>query len=192
MLLALLVTLACIPLLVLGVFDRSSSSGAVEVPGGSDPSLVVATFVPVAESVVDPSSIEADSPTSTVLEAAAVSIVAPAAATPTTVARAPQATTTTTIRVVATAPPISQSDAAFLACVRARESRGDYGAVDPSGTYRGAYQIYQGGWDSIAAAIGRTDLVGVLPNLASPVDQDTIAAAMLARSGRAPWGGVCS
>ena len=83
------------------------------------------------------------------------------------------------------------SEASFLACVRQRESHGDYTAVDPSGTFMGAYQIYQGGWDAVARSIGRTDLVGVKPNRAAPADQDTIALAMLRQYGRAPWGGAC-
>ena len=34
-------------------------------------------------------------------------------------------------------------EAAFLACVRQRESGGNYGAVSPDGLYRGAYQFHQ-------------------------------------------------
>ena len=94
-------------------------------------------------------------------------------------------------RPVVTTAPVVQSDAAFLACVRERESHGNYSASDPTGTYLGAYQIYQGGWDSVASRIGRTDLIGVPPNQASSTDQDLIAEAMLIASGRAPWGGIC-
>lgn len=79
-----------------------------------------------------------------------------------------------------------------MACIRERESNGNYSAVDPSGQYMGAYQIYQGGWDSIARSIGRTDLVGVRPHQASPADQDTVAFAMLAKLGRSPWNYACS
>jgi hypothetical protein len=78
-----------------------------------------------------------------------------------------------------------------MACVRWRESRNTYTAVDPSGTYMGAYQIYQGGWDTIARSIGRSDLVGVRPNTASPADQDAVAIAMLRQYGTSPWGGTC-
>jgi hypothetical protein len=87
--------------------------------------------------------------------------------------------------------PISGSDAEFLACVRARESGGNYSIVDGSGNYMGAYQYSQSTWDGIASRSGRGDLVGLRPNLASPADQDAIAYATLAISGRSPWGGIC-
>ena len=41
-----------------------------------------------------------------------------------------------------------------LGSIRERESRGDYGAVSSSGTYRGAYQYDQQTWDSNAAGVG--------------------------------------
>jgi hypothetical protein len=83
--------------------------------------------------------------------------------------------------------------ACFLACTRAHESdtAGGYQAVSPDGTYRGAYQFDQPTWDSIAAAIGRTDLVGTDPAAASPADQDTLATALYEVRGNAPWGGRC-
>jgi hypothetical protein len=113
--------------------------------------------------------------------------------------KAPKAVTTTTAKPApAPAPPPSTgafnptaSEASFLACVRHRESRGVYTAVDPTGQFMGAYQIYQGGWDAVARSIGRTDLVGVRPHHASPSDQDTIALAMLRQYGTKPWGGAC-
>lgn len=176
---ALAVTVACIPLLVIDLLSSGGSGGAV-VASASEPAIELlaptteAPPVTVAEVVVT-----IPAPTTTI-----------APATTTTVRRVPQVTTTTT-RPAVTLPAPSQSDAEFLSCVRWRESRGDYTAVDPSGQFMGAYQIYQGGWDSVAAAIGRHDLVGVAPNHASPADQDLVAVAMLARSGRAPWGGSC-
>lgn len=190
---ALIVTLACLPLLVIDMVSASSSSGASE--------SAVAT-----EQVPDPSLVVAASPsiesTSTTEAAPATDLLAGVSPSTTTAPRVvfaapaapavPAATTTTTApRPVVTAPPMNDSDAAFLACVRWRESHGDYTASDPSGTYLGAYQIYQGGWDSIASSIGRFDLVGVPPNHASAPDQDEIAAAMLRMSGRSPWGGYC-
>jgi len=78
-----------------------------------------------------------------------------------------------------------------LDSIRHRESRGDYGAVSPGGTYRGAYQFDQQTWDSNAAASGRTDLVGVDPAAADPAAQDQIAADTFARRGNQPWGGRC-
>ncbi|MBJ7306302.1 MAG: transglycosylase family protein [Acidimicrobiia bacterium] len=168
---------------MLDVIQGSSSSGAAE-PSSSDSSLVVSA-VPSTEdttattvAVTIPAVVAAPVPSTT---AAPVAKVAPRAVAPTTTAPRP----------ATTVAPVVQSEAAFLACVRQRESRGNYSASDPSGTFLGAYQIYQGGWDSMASRIGRHDLVGVPPNQASPADQDTIAAALYRVSGSAPWGGIC-
>jgi hypothetical protein len=183
LLIALVVTLACLPLLMLDVIQGSASSGATE-SSSSDSSLVVSavpstevtTSTTVAATI--PAAVAAPAPSTT---AAPVAKVAPRAVAPTTTAPRP----------ATTVAPVVQSEAAFLACVRERESHGDYSASDPTGTFLGAYQIYQGGWDSTASRIGRHDLVGVPPNQASPVDQDTIATAIYRVSGRAPWGGIC-
>lgn len=191
---ALVVTLAVLPILVLELMGGSgakSSDTEVATPDVPQPSLVVA---------VDPSEV-----TTTVSTAAPV-VTTPTTVAPTTTTKAP--TTTAAPKVAAKAPVTTTtaapapapapagltptpSEAAFLACVRQRESRGDYTAVDPSGTFMGAYQIYQGGWDAVARSIGRTDLVGVKPNRAAPADQDTIALAMLRQYGKTPWGGAC-
>ena len=107
---------------------------------------------------------------------------------PTTAAPAP----TTTAPYVAPAPPApAQGEAAFLACVRARESGGNYGAVSPDGLYRGAYQFHQATWDNTARMAGRPDLVGVPPNLAGAGDQDLLAITLYRAAGSAPWGGSC-
>ncbi|MCX6510423.1 MAG: transglycosylase family protein [Actinobacteria bacterium] len=187
LLIALVVTLACLPLLVLDMVQGSSSSSASEWASSSSDSSLVVSAVPSTEAttttsvaVTVPAAVATSAPTTTAAPAAKV---APRAVAPTT--------TTTAPRPVVTAAPVVQSEAAFLACVRERESHGNYSASDPSGTYLGAYQIYQGGWDSVASRIGRTDLIGVPPNQASPADQDTVAAAMFRLSGRAPWGGIC-
>ncbi len=55
----------------------------------------------------------------------------------------------------------------------------------------GAYQIYQGGWDTFATRIDRHDLIGVPPHTALPADQDAIALAMYNELGAKPWGGAC-
>ena len=104
-------------------------------------------------------------------------------ATPTTRVTAPATTAAPT-----TIPP---SAAAFLACVRARESHGDYTAVSADGVYRGAYQFTQSSWDLAASHAGRKDLVGVPPNEASPADQDAMALELYDMLGSAPWGGAC-
>lgn len=79
-----------------------------------------------------------------------------------------------------------------LACIRQWESGGgvpgggDYEAVSPSGTYRGAHQWSQSTWDGVARR-HRPDLVGVDPAGASPADQDEMAGHLLDERGLAPW-----
>lgn len=79
-----------------------------------------------------------------------------------------------------------------LACIRQWESgggvpgAGDYGAVSPSGAYRGAHQWDQPTWDGVARR-HRPDLVGVDPAGASRADQDEMAGHLLAERGLAPW-----
>ena len=79
----------------------------------------------------------------------------------------------------------------FQQCTLEIESHGNYGAVSPGGTYRGAWQFDQSTWDSNAAASGRPDLVGVDPATAPPGDQDAIAHDLYQRRGNQPWGGRC-
>lgn len=88
-------------------------------------------------------------------------------------------------------PPTAQGEAVFLACVRQRESGGNYGAVSPDGLYRGAYQFHQATWDNTARMAGRPDLVGVPANLAGSGDQDLLAVTLYRAAGSAPWGGYC-
>lgn len=176
LLLALFVTLACLPVLVIDVFSSSTTSAsenpetAIEAP---EPSLVLAEVTTTTQA-----------PTTTTTVAPVEPVAAPA-------------TTTSTIGRVAPppiAPPpptVARTEADTLACLRWRESRNNYGAVDATGTYMGAYQIYQGGWNAVASRNGRDDLVGVQPHMASPADQDFIATALLRASGTAPWGGAC-
>lgn len=192
---ALVVTLAVLPILVLELMGGSggkSSDTEVATPEVPQPSLVVA---------VDPSEVTTTVSTEAVAEAtpttqAAATSTTKAPVTTTTAPKVAAKAPTTTTAAPAPAPPPpgltpTASEANFLACVRQRESHGDYTAVDPSGTFMGAYQIYQGGWDAVARSIGRTDLVGVKPNRAAPADQDTIALAMLRQYGKTPWGGAC-
>jgi hypothetical protein len=142
---------------------------------------------------------------------AAAAALAAAPATTTTTSGAPAAaaaapSTTTTITPPpapapsAPAPPPSYAgnpgvsphhDDPFLACVRQRESGGNYGAVNPAGPYLGAYQFLQSTWNVTASHAGRADLVGVPPNVASPYDQDEIAWALYQWQGPGPWGGSC-
>jgi Transglycosylase-like domain len=80
----------------------------------------------------------------------------------------------------------------FLSCVRNRESGGNYGIYNEGGSgAAGAYQFLPGTWNSIAASVGRGDLVGIDPAQAAPTDQDAMAQALYAQQGAAPWGGGC-
>jgi hypothetical protein len=82
-------------------------------------------------------------------------------------------------------------DDPFLACTRARESGGNYAAVNPAGPYLGAYQFHQSTWNGGANHAGRLELVGVPPNTASEYDQDDVAWAIYQWRGKAPWGDAC-
>ena len=90
--------------------------------------------------------------------------------------------------------PSNLGQNAFLACTRAHESdrAGGYRAVNPSGTYRGAYQFSRSTWDNTARHVGRSDLVGVDPAAAAPADQDFLAFHLYQWQGAAPWGGRCA
>jgi len=79
-------------------------------------------------------------------------------------------------------PPTSEDWAAFRDC----ESGGRYSVVDPSGLYHGAYQFLPSTWDGLARRYW-PELVGTLPSLASPADQDKMAAQLFALEGARPW-----
>ena len=96
------------------------------------------------------------------------------------------------------APIVNHMDA-FLTCTRSHESShtapafdNGYQAVNPSGTYFGAYQFDLRTWDSAAAVAGRPDLIGVNPASASVTDQDLLAMTLFQERGAAPWMGRCS
>ena len=87
----------------------------------------------------------------------------------------------------------------FLVCTRSHESShtppaydDGYDAINPSGTYRGAYQFSRSTWNSTAEHAGRPDLVGVDPAAASVVDQDTMALHLYGWQGADPWLGRCA
>lgn len=82
-------------------------------------------------------------------------------------------------------------DDPFLVCTRARESGGNYGAVNPAGPYLGAYQFLQSTWNIAAQHAGRTDLVGVPVDVASAFDQDEVTWSLYTWQGNGPWGGRC-
>ena len=99
----------------------------------------------------------------------------------------PSSTTTTTALVI----PGFATPQDYLACVKDRESRGDYAAVSPDGQFFGAYQIDQVTWNNTSVHAGLTSLYQVQPNLAAPADQDTLAMALLEWQGTSPWAGDC-
>ncbi|MEJ5256461.1 MAG: transglycosylase family protein [Acidimicrobiales bacterium] len=164
----------------------------------------------------DPSGLSLAPPPTELATTTMVSVSAPpstAAPTTTTTKPKPKPTTTTTkpkpatttTRLPAkapasvapappqlsTAPGMTPQESSFLACVRRRESGGNYSIVSANGLYYGAYQFLRSTWDSTARLAGRGDLVGVAPNQASPADQDALALFLYRRSGPAPWGGAC-
>lgn len=100
-----------------------------------------------------------------------------------------QSTTTTTAppRILGPAIGTPTDVETFFACVRWRESRGDYTAVNPTGTFRGAYQFYQGAWDSFAP----DGWAGVDPAAAPAAVQDATAHNAYNALGARPWGGAC-
>jgi hypothetical protein len=116
-----------------------------------------------------------------------------------TVTTAPTTTTTAPPPTVVTPPPNYQGtpgvypmhDDPFLTCVRARESGGNYSAVNPAGPYLGAYQFLQTTWNAAANHAGLTTLIGVPANVATPYDQDHVAWVLYQWQGAAPWGGSC-
>lgn len=110
----------------------------------------------------------------------------------TTVAPAPSDIDPKTFTPDVTPHPLDNPDG-FLACVRARESGGDYTIHELTGASQaaGAYQFLPSTWDQIARDTGRYDLVGIDPAAASPADQDAMAEALYAQQGAAPWGGGC-
>jgi soluble lytic murein transglycosylase-like protein len=86
--------------------------------------------------------------------------------------------------------PSTASDYAFLDCVRYRESRGNYRALNPSGA-AGAYQLMPGTAREVALRAGRTDLATAPVITWSPADQDLMALVLYHWHGASPWGGSC-
>ena len=66
------------------------------------------------------------------------------------------------------------------------ESSGNYGAISPTGNYRGAYQFSRVTWDWIAGIYHRR-LVGLDPAEVAPADQDAMAQSLYDLRGRGQW-----
>ncbi len=64
----------------------------------------------------------------------------------------------------------------WLLALRTCETHSNYTANTGNGFY-GAYQFMIGTWDNIARKTGRTDLIGLRPDLANPADQDAMVIA---------------
>ena len=117
----------------------------------------------------------------------------PTGATPNPTGSTAPRTTTTTAAPPPPPPPSgtnSHHNDPFLSCVRQRESRGQYGAVNPGGYY-GAYQFGPRTWNVTASHAGRLQLIGVRPDHASAWDQDELAWVLYQWQGKGPWGGHC-
>ena len=66
-------------------------------------------------------------------------------------------------------------DAAILACIRKHESGGNYRAVNPSGKYRGAYQMDRNYAPTWAKRAGFGEWSGTTPDRWPPSVQDAVA-----------------
>ena len=180
---------------------------AALIPNGTPPSIHLDAAsadetLPPASATSTPAPSPGPSTTVAPVVSAPSTTVAPATTTTTAAPkRAAAAATPSTTAVKATPPPVvvpviapapPPDSAAFLACVRQRESHGNYRAVSAGGTYRGAYQFAQSSWDLTARHAGRADLVGVPPDQAAPADQDALAFDLYKWQGSKPWGGSCS
>lgn len=75
----------------------------------------------------------------------------------------------------------------FLACVKQRESGGDYGALNRGSSAGGAYQMLMSTANTVANWMERPDLVGIGAQNWSPADQDAGALILFERMGKSPW-----
>ena len=92
---------------------------------------------------------------------------------------------TTTVPTTTTAAPRLPTAAQWQQ-LRQCESNGDYTIRSANGLYYGAYQFNISTWNDIARRYA-SRLVGVLPSVASPQDQDFLAQKLWDDRGRAPW-----
>ena len=81
--------------------------------------------------------------------------------------------------------------ACFKPCTLDIESDGNYGAVSPGGTYRGAWQFDQPTWNGAVARAGYPEWSGRDPAQAPPGVQDAAARQLYSERGNQPWGGRC-
>ncbi len=194
-----------LPALVAAVLPNAQAQDTVFVAADTDPALRPAKRPPAPRSRPPLRSRPSTS------SAHATSTTAKPKSTTTTTTKPKSTTTTTAPKPVAQAapapvaaakpaPPVAAppagsgataAEASFLACVRQRESGGNYSVVSSNGLWYGAYQMTRSTWDLAAQHAGRSDLVGVPPNQASPSDQDYLALVLYRWLGKSPWGGAC-
>ena len=74
----------------------------------------------------------------------------------------------------------------FLACVRRRESGGDYTAENSTSTASGAYQFLDSSWRTLSARAGYGGYGGHAA-YAPPEVQDAVAVWTVENIGRSPW-----
>lgn len=183
---------AFIMLLLMGVGVVACSTELTEIPAAQAEQAVPET-APVPRTAA-PTTTEAPAPTTTTTEAPTTTEppLPPTTAKPVppTTRRAPVTTEPQEVPVTTEsqeAPaPSGSGDDAFLACVRNRESRGDYSALNSSSGASGAYQYLDSTW----ASLGYSNRYGVSKAMyASPSQQDEAAYDTLRRVGRSPWAG---
>jgi hypothetical protein len=81
--------------------------------------------------------------------------------------------------------------ACFKPCTLEIESHGNYAAISPGGTYRGAWQFDQSTWNGAVARAGHPEWSNRDPAQAPPHVQDAAARQLYAERGNQPWGGRC-
>lgn len=79
----------------------------------------------------------------------------------------------------------------FKPCTLDIESDGNYGAVSPDGTYRGAWQFDRPTWNGAVSRAGYPEWSGRDPASAPPHVQDAAARQLYSERGNQPWGGRC-
>jgi hypothetical protein len=164
------------------VVSSSTTAPTTEAPA---PAPAPTTAAPTTE---PPTTVE---PTTTAAPVTTASTAPPTTALPTTTSTTRAPTTTVAKPTTSYAVPTTVANYSFLDCVRARESRGDYGAMNASGAH-GAYQMMPITARETALRAGRSDLAATPVLNWSKADQDAMAALLYQWQGAAPWGGGCA
>lgn len=161
--------------LLIIVFITTSCAAAAEEASVPTGTTTVATTVPTTV-------VATEAPTTTTAPTTVETVTTTLPPVPTTVKPRP---------VVTSAPAQSSSPGGFLACVRNRESRGNYQALNSSSGASGAYQLMPTTAHNVAIHAGRSDLASKPVSSWSNADQDAMAQVLLQWQGTAPWGGSC-